>query len=224
MSRLFLFADEAGCFNFSRKVGASKYFIVCTISCRECSKLGAAMLDLRRELIWEKAPILEYFHASEDRQAVRDRVFSLLQQHDFSVQATIMEKSKAIPRIRTTNHLFYQYGWFYHFKHIASKVMPMAIIPPVRELQITAASVGTKKEQVVFTAAVDDVAKQIVKNREYKTSFCRSVADPCLQAADYCTWAIQKKWEKGNTLSYDLIKDRINHEADMWAHGSVHHY
>src|SRR3972149_1742041 len=123
MSRLFIFADEAGCFNFSRNPGASKYYIVCTIACDECSKLGAALLDLRRELIWEKAPVHEYFHASEDKQAIRDRVFALLQRHDFSIQATIMEKSKAMPKIRPTNHRFYQYGWYYHFQFAAPKII-----------------------------------------------------------------------------------------------------
>jgi hypothetical protein len=32
-----------------------------------------------------------------------------------------MEKSKAFPRIRTTEHQFYQYGWYYHFKHAAQR-------------------------------------------------------------------------------------------------------
>ena len=39
--------------------------------------------------------------------------------------------------------------------------------------------------------------------------------DPCLIVADYCAWAIQKKWEHNNTLSYDLIKDRITFESDL---------
>jgi hypothetical protein len=50
------------------------------------------------------------------------------------------------------------------------------------------------------------------------------MADPCLQAADYCTWAIQKKWERGNVRSYDLIAKRITRERDLWAHGPKHHY
>jgi hypothetical protein len=220
VSRLFLFADEAGCFNFSRNPGASRYYIVCTIACGSCSQLGAALLDLRRELIWDKAAIGEYFHAHEDKQAIRDRVFSLLSKHDFTIQATIMEKSKALPRIRPTNHRFYQYGWFYHFQYAAPK-----ILQSVREMHITKASVGTHKGQVHFTNAVNDVVQQVIRGDiRWRTNFCRSIADPCLQAADYCTWAIQKKWERGDTRSYDLIKNKINHEPDMWAHGNVHHY
>jgi hypothetical protein len=72
-----MFADEAGCFNFSRNPGASKYYIVCTISCSSCADLGAALLNLRRELVWEELPVREYFHASEDKQVIRNRVFAL---------------------------------------------------------------------------------------------------------------------------------------------------
>jgi hypothetical protein len=219
MARLFIFADEAGDFNFSSNPGASRYYIVCTIACASCDRLGAELLELRRELIWEQAPILEYFHCSEDKQEIRDRVFALLQRHDFSVQATIMEKSKAMPRVRPTNHRFYQYGWFYHFQYAAPK-----IIGGFDEMHITTASVGTHKGQRHFTAAVNDVVQQTVRGKRYRTNFCRAIADPCLQAADYCTWAIQKKWETGNVQSYDLIKDKINHESDMWSHGSTHYY
>jgi hypothetical protein len=138
MSRLFIFADEAGCFNFSRKQGASKFYTVCTLTCNDCSALGADLLNLRRKLIWEHVPVGEYFHASEDKQAVRDRVFALLQAHDFSVQATIMEKSKAMPKIRPTNHRFYQYAWFYHLKlplRDSSGATPKCKSPPPQSVR-----------------------------------------------------------------------------------------
>lgn len=132
-----------------------------------------------------------------------------------------------MPRIRPTNHRFYHYGWYYHFKHAAPK-LSRAALPweddPIKELHITAASVGTHKGQAVFTNAVNDVVQQVIRNKKWTTNFCRSIADPCLQAVDYCTWAIQRKWERADLLSYDLIKDKIIHEPDMWSHGEAHHY
>jgi hypothetical protein len=60
--------------------------------------------------------------------------------------------------------------------------------------------------------------------RRWKTAFFPSMADPLLQVADYCTWAIQRKWESGKTRSYDLIKHRITHEVDMWERGTKLYY
>jgi hypothetical protein len=108
MPHLFIFADEAGNFDFNRKRGSSRFFIVCTIACTSCAAINGDLLDLRQKLTSEGAPVRDSFHASEDKQVVRDRVFEALQRHEFSVQATIMEKSKAYPRIRQTDHGFYQ--------------------------------------------------------------------------------------------------------------------
>jgi len=49
-------------------------------------------------------------------------------------------------------------------------------------------------------------------------------SDPCLQVADYCVWAIQRKWERDDSRSYDLIKDKIESEFDVWSIGSTHYY
>jgi hypothetical protein len=69
-------------------------------------------LALRRRLAWEGAPIRDYFHASEDKQVVRDAVFEELKKHQFSVQATIIEKSKAYPRVRETTIAFINMAGF----------------------------------------------------------------------------------------------------------------
>lgn len=218
MARRFIFADEAGDFVFKRDNRASKYFIVCTVVLDSCD-VGHELLALRRELAWEGLPLGDYFHATEDKQAVRDRVYGLIQKHNFRVHATIMEKSKAQPQVRESPERFYQYGWFYHLKWTARR-----LVSAESELLFTTASIGTKKGQAIFTNNVNDAVQQTIRRAQWKTYFCQSAADPCLQVADYCTWAIQRKWERGDTRSYDLIRDHVDHEGDMWARGTTHYY
>jgi len=222
MPRRYVFADEAGDFEFSRKPPASKYFIVCAISMDSCD-IGHALLELRRQLIWGGQQVGAYFHASEDRQAVRDRVFDLIRPADIRIHATVMEKSKAIPKTRVSKERFYQYGWFYLFKFVANK-----IVTKDHELMVTTASMGTKKGQASFTACVNDVLQQTVplKREQWVTSFCPAAADPCIQIADYCAWAIQRKWESDgvDVRSYNLIAHQVAYEYDLWAHGTKHHY
>lgn len=177
------------------------------------------ILELKRELAWEQAKLGDYFHATTDTQDVRDRVFEVIQRHDFQVQATIMEKAKASPKIRPTNARFYQHGWYQHFRWGMTDT-----IRTCDEMHITTASIGTKKGQVEFTDAVKDVVRQTVKGVRARTSFWQCSTDPCLQLADYCTWAIQRKWERGDTRSYNLIKDRITYEYDMFQRGTTLYY
>ena len=114
---------------------------------------------------------------------------------------------------------FYKYGWFYLFRHGIS-----GTIGKTDEMLLTAASVKTKKAQGAFTDAVNDVVQQHIPRSQWRTSFCPCGCDPLLQLADYCTWAIQRKWERNDARSYDIIKDHITYEYDLWSHGSKHYY
>lgn len=219
MSRLHVFADEAGTFDFRLGPNISRYFIVCT-AVMPSFEVANDLLALRREIAWANDPLGEYFHATTDKNAVKDRVYEAILKHDFTIQATIMEKRKSAPKIRPTNHRYYQYGWYYHFKYGMPKTLAACT-----ELHITAASVSTKAGQVSFTDAVRDVVNQTEgKKRKTRTSFWPCGTDPCLQVADYCTWAVQRKWEKRDSKYYDLIKDRITYEYDMFQKGSTYYY
>ena len=193
-------------------------FLLCTVTMHDCV-VANELLNLRRRLAWEGLPLGEYFHASEERQVVRDRVFDVICKHDFTVQVTVMEKSKAQPHIRLTRPTFYQYGWFYHFKHGVSK----RVLPSVDTL-VTAATIGTRKERAAFQGAVNSVMRQTMQPGKWKTDFCAAAADPCVQVADYCAWAVQRKYEMHDARSYDLIKDRISYEYDLWGRGRTHYY
>lgn len=219
MTRKYIYADEAGDFEFARKQNVSKYFIICTIVL-ENPEWGHQLLDLRRELIWRDQTMGDYFHCCEDKQPVRDAVFDLIRSAPIKIGATILEKSKAQAQVRENNARFYKYGWYFHLSGVAPKVAV-----PGDELLFTTASLGTKKERAIFTAAVNDVVQQrAYRAAAYKTHFCPSMADPCLQIADYCTWAIQRKWERNDTRSYDIISNLVDHEYETWKYGTTHYY
>ncbi|MGQ0589877.1 MAG: DUF3800 domain-containing protein [Sphingosinicella sp.] len=220
MPNKLLFADEAGCLTFAKQRGASRYFILCTVA-MEDDAIATALLKLRRKLAWDGAELGDYFHASEDKQAVRDAVFGVMLEHHFTVQATIMEKSKAQPQVCRSSARFYKTGWYFHFKHGMDGQFTAQ-----HETLITAACLGTKRERAAFQEAVDDVMRQTMRVKEWKTDFMPAAADPGLQVADYCAWALYRKWEsKGKDgRSYELIKDRITYEYDLWEHGKHHHY
>ncbi|TIM21539.1 MAG: DUF3800 domain-containing protein [Mesorhizobium sp.] len=220
MSRIFLFADEAGCFNFSKAQNVSRYYIVCTAILPDCS-IGIKLQELRRDLAWQGAPLGDYFHATTDRQEVRNAVFEVLANEKFTIQATIMEKSKAIPKVRVTEDRFYKIGWHFHFQNSSD-----AYLKAANEIMITVASIGTKKKRIAFEDSVRDVVKQKIRSDSWRVAFWPANTDPCLQIADYCTWAIQRKWESGgkDTRSYELICDKITYEFDLWKHGDKHYY
>ncbi len=211
MPRRYVFADESGDFNFTRSRGATRYFIFTVVKMADCS-VGDALTGLRRDLAWEGIDHAGTFHATEDLQAVRDRVFAVLAAHDFRVDTTIFEKPKTQPHLQA-EEAFYKLAWFLHFKYTARH----AVAPADELLVVAAAYGGTKKRRTLFGTAIRDVVMQVAGASEPRTAFWSAASEPCLQAADYCCWAIQRKWERGDDRSYRLIRDKIRSEHDIFA-------
>jgi hypothetical protein len=216
MARVYLFADEAGNFDFNSQ--GSRYFILGSVAMESCS-IGAALLELRRDLALTSDQVLAEFHAAEDRQVVRDRVFGLLAQDSFRIDATILDKTKTVPHLAENPLRFYKEAWYLHFKYVGPRIAGSN-----DELLVVASSLQVNRRKSVLAHAVRDVVEQVVQTSVWSTAFWPSQADPCLQVADYVTWAIQRKYERGDTRSYDLIREKIATEFEPFQFGPTTYY
>jgi hypothetical protein len=218
MPNLFVFADEAGDFTFKETKGASKYFMICTLSADSC-KMSSDLLAIRRDINMSGEADYEKLHATSDKQATRDAVFDILEAHDFRIDVTILEKKKAQPQTRTDDQTFYQYAWYYHLKYLCPPLLKEA-----EKLMITAASLGSKKTRASFKLVVNNTMQQLVERNRWEVAFLDSAKDPMLWAADYCAWAIQRKWEMGDERSWERIRPKLRTEFDLWKAGSKTYY
>ncbi len=215
MAERFVFADEAGNFDFSSNKGASRYFIVTTVTMGEC-RTGDALAHLRRTLTWQGINLAKPFHATEDPPAVRAAVFDLLKRAPIRVDATVLEKRKAEPQLRGELEL-YKMAWFLHFKFVAPRVATSQ-----DRLLVVAASLGTKKTRRLFSAAVDDVVAQVSPAR-HRVAFWAADSDPCIQVADYCSWAVQRAWERGDRAYLELLGNKVRSNKDIWQLGRTYY-
>lgn len=170
-------------------------------------------------MAWDGLGLISEFHATTDAQVVRDRVFETLRGHDLRIDTTILEKSKARPQTRNTDERFYKSAWFLHLKHVAPRVVMAS-----DQLLVVGASLGTKKKRQSLHEAITDVVKRVTPTVEYCVAAWTANSDPCLQVADYCCWAVQRKWERGDERSYELIADKIMSEFDVFRTGRRHYY
>lgn len=219
MARVHVFADESGNFDFSRNSGASRYYILTTVTFFDDRATCRDLDDLRYDLAWRGIDHPGPFHATEDSQRIRDEVFAILAPHRFRVDALIMEKSKAQPHLRAEETVFYRYAWWLLMRHVAR-----TIARPPDELLVVAASIGTRKRRDGFHSAVRRVMHQVLPDLSMRTAAWRDDADTGLQVADYCAWALKRKWEDGDLRSYVLIEDKIRSEFDVFRAGTRHYY
>jgi hypothetical protein len=45
-----------------------------------------------------------------------------------------------------------------------------------------------------------------------RVAYWPALSNPCLQVADYCCWAVQRKWERNDRRSFNLIEQFIASE------------
>ncbi len=216
MTRKFVFVDEAGNFDFSTR--GSRFFILTSVTVESCD-IGHELLALRRAMGWRGLPLKSELHATEDSQIVRDEVFNLLEAHSFRVDATIFEKRKINPRLREDHTDFYGFAWFHHTRYVIPRIATRD-----DEVHMIGATFGTRKQQSIFQHAIARVMRQVANGLDIRPSFWSAASEPCLQVADYCCWAIQRKWERGDQRSHALITPKIQSEFDVFETEAAAYY
>lgn len=222
MSRVYVFGDEAGDLAFRPPAqGISRYFIIGTVTLDDHS-IGSELLELRRELAWDGLH-LDSFHATSDKPYVREQVYEIIAGHDLRFDATLLDKRKALPRTYKDPLYFYKLAWYLHFKYVAGE-----IADDRDELLVVASSLQIKRKMTTTKAAVHEAVTEVV-NQVSPTVTCHCAftpakTDPCLQIADYMTWAIQRKHETGDSRSYELIEHQINSEFEPFELGDDVYY
>ncbi len=202
LPRLEVWGDEAGNLDFDPKTG-SKYFVVSTITIADPG-VTASLLNLRRQLDRDGFELPDGFHATEDKQAVRDQVFNLLTASPIRADFTYYTKANVYGRIQKDLDYFYKWVWFYHMRHVLPK-----IVPREGDLFIGIATLATKKKRQLHGAALRDVVRQCLGPVRPHCAHWSAASHPCLQAADYYTWALGRSLERGDDRSLDLIRHQI---------------
>ncbi|MBA3416620.1 MAG: DUF3800 domain-containing protein [Chloroflexia bacterium] len=212
MARRYLFVDEAG--NFDFKPSGTRYLVLASIALDDCA-VGDALLALRREMVWDGIDFAGPFHAASDKQRVRDRVFGLLAEYPMRVDATVFEKANVEPA-RRDEERFYGLAWLLHLRRIAKDIASSD-----DELMVVGASIGTRRRQEALASVVREAVLETAGCAVVRIAYWSAASDPCLQAADYCCWAIQRAWERGDPRSRSLIQHVLASEVEAFADGGA---
>ena len=223
---VYLYIDEAGNFDFSPK--GSQYFILTAVVMSRpfahINALAAVKYDcIESGLDEKKHPKCHEFHAATDAQSVRDRVFDVICRDCANVRiySVIIRKNKTDPALRLPDKLYTKaFEWL--VKRIAACE---AIGEGTLVVAITDSYLFKGKTEAVKAAIKSFLDKCFARaGIEYRYYQHLSESDVNLQIADYCCWAIQRKWERGDTRSYDIICEMVKNEGDVLKRESAVYY
>ncbi|HUW95412.1 MAG TPA: DUF3800 domain-containing protein [Anaerolineae bacterium] len=220
MAYLYVFVDEGGNYDFSKK--GTAYWVLTCLLATDINPGVMELYVLKHRLI-DLGTDLECFHASEDRQAVRNEVFGILAKADhIRIDSVVVGKRKTAPSIRPLNQFY---------PMMVEKLLQYPFDP--RGLDITAfdkvlifadRATATKREQKILKKALKAHLKPHLRGVPYEICMHASMSHPYLQLVDYANWAIYVKWERNETRPYDCIKHLVKSEFPIFAQGTINWY
>ncbi|MFH1970480.1 MAG: DUF3800 domain-containing protein [Verrucomicrobiota bacterium] len=216
---LYVFLDEAGNFDFSP--GGTKYFILSAISKERPFRAYQEMTELKYNLV-ERGKDIEYFHASEDAQSVRNEVFAIIQRNlgGVRVDSLVVEKRKIGPAMRPEEQ-FYPRIIGYLLRYVLNGYL----LNQYREVIVFTDQIPVKKKRrAIEKAAKVTLAEMLPKTARYRLLHHDSKSNMDLQIVDYCNWAIYRKWDAQDERSYQLIRPVIVSEFDFCLTGTTLYY
>lgn len=224
---LYIFIDESGNFDFSVK--GTSYFTFSALITNTPLKYDYDINNLILKILTkQEIPNLKYeyldqfsikhFHATEDKQSIRDLFIKLINSMDnITLNSIIIEKRK-------TNPALYDPEKFYT-KFLGSLMAYVFQAYQFDELCIFVDGCAVTRNKDAFK-------KGIVKELHYRNPWAKfeiyfppSSTFSCLQIVDYLNWAIFRKWEKEDLRSYDQIKHLLqSRERDIFKDGKIYYY
>lgn len=236
-SARYYFVDEAGDpIIYDRKgrvvvgrSGCSNFFALGTLQVGDREALAADLLALRAELARldhvVRAPsfrkTLKAFHAKDDTEAVRARVFELLLAHDLRFFAVVADKRvhRLFVQGQNDDGTRYRYRPNDIYDSMTTRLFQDRL-HKVDVVDIRFARRGKSDRTAALYKAIDTAKERFEKKwrRANDASIFVQAETPAehagLQAADYFLWALQRMFERGEDRYWEMIRNKASLVVD----------
>ena len=198
----YLYIDEAGNLDFGEQ--GTRFFVLTGVVMRRPFRHLSGLLDARYDAL-EAGLDVEYSHASEDRQAVRDQVLDRLEPYlkDLAVYAIVVDKRDLSMVMRRAEALY---------PTAFSRLMDTAMT--AERIHATAARVivvtdtlPVRRERSLVTKTVKLALHERARDAfEYRILHHASRSDMNLQVADYVCWCVYRRAARADVRSFARIE------------------
>lgn len=205
----YIFLDESGDLGFNKtKKRTSKYFVITflfTDEKRLIEKIVKTVHGSLKKVYKQKSGVLHCYH---EKPVTRIRLLSKLAQKDIKVMTVYLNKSKVYTRLHKEKDVLYNFVTNILLDRICTK----KLIPKDRRINLIASRKETNK--FLNENFKNYLAAQAKNNHklditiEIKTPY----EEKSLQAVDFLSWSIFRKYEYGDESYYEIIKDKIYEE------------
>lgn len=203
-STLHIFIDEAGNPGFTDK--ARHGFLVFAVAWTYEPKFLSDRLTALRFRLLKEGQDLYQFHAGEDHDPRRQEALRTITAHrDWTFVACVIAKEKVIALERPISILYPKY-----LSIPLRYVLRVATKPITKKIIICTDNLPGKSDHKPTHAAIKrELGRELDPEIRYHLYHHPIVSNAGLQVADYCAWAVRRKWEDGKTDYYDQLKQHL---------------
>lgn len=200
----YVFLDESGDFNFGDE--GSAYFIVTAVTMRRPIEIDSALSEYRYECL-DSGWGLEYFHCAKDGPVVRRRVFEIIRDHlsQMQIDFVVVDKSKTEPASQDPVRFYPKV-----VGRLLTCVISRTGVRDRQRIVIVTDRIAVKRTRVAVEKATRDALPGASGGGPgYDLYHHESGSHFGLQVADYCCWAIQRKWSGRDDRYFAMIEPAL---------------
>ena len=208
----YIFMDESGNlgFNFDKR-GTTSYFLITFLFSRSKRPIEKCVkkvhLSLRKK--YKKIGVL---HAYIEEPVTKRRLLSLLAEKDCKIMTILLNKKKVYTKLQDEKPVLYNYVT----NILLDRIFTKKLIQSDDSIKIIASRKETNK--FLNKNFKSYLHSQLAANYKVKVSI--SVKTPAeqkaLQAVDFVSWAIFRKYEYKDDTYYNLIRGKIVEENTLF--------
>ncbi len=209
----YIFLDESGDlgFNFKNRK-TTKYFVVTFLFVENKGPIKKIVKKTHSELKKKYKRRVGVLHSVKERPITRQRLLGRLNEKDCAIMTIYLNKKKVYTKLQDEKQVLYNYVTNILLDRIYSK----RLISGKNKITIVASRRETNKYlNENFKTYLNKQAKNHHKveiEAVIKTPF----EEKALQAVDFVSWAIFRKYEYGDDSYYNIIRSKIVEENPLF--------
>ncbi len=209
----YIFLDESGDLGFNfRKKKTSKFFIITCLFTRNKRAVEKIVKKTHSELKKKYKRKFGILHCVKEKPITRQRLLRRLNEKDCIVMTIYLNKKKVYTKLKDEKQVLYNYVTNILLDRIYSK----KVILVKDKVELIASRRETNK---FLNENFKNYLNRQVENR-HKTDIKISIKIPSeektLQAVDFASWAVFRKYEYGDDSYYNIIKNKIVEENPLF--------
>lgn len=210
---VYIFLDESGDLGFDfNKKKTSKFFVITCLFAGNKKPIEKIVKKTHSELKKGYKRKFGVLHAVKEKPITRQRFLRRLNEKDCLIMTIYLNKKRVYTRLQEEKAVLYNYVANILLDRIYSK----RLVPIDKKVELIASRRETNR---FLNENFRNYLNNQMKNRfriEVSISIKTPDEEKVLQAADFVSWAVFRKYEYGDDSYYNIIKSKIAEENPLF--------